>query len=102
MIPAPFLARLISLPPWAKGLGLIAVGIAGFLIWLHFHDRGVVRAHDSKVEAQVQAKASDGAVAASGAAADTVAGVEAGNQRMREAAAKSDDPLKAALDAGPK
>jgi hypothetical protein len=31
-----------------------------------------------------------------------VSGVEAGNQRMREAAAKSDDPLKAAFDAGRK
>jgi hypothetical protein len=45
------------------------------------------------------AKASEGAVAASSAAADTVAGVEAGNQRMREAAAKSDDPLRDAFKA---
>jgi uncharacterized membrane protein len=90
---------------FAKVLAYLGAAVAiALLVWavIARHDRKVIREHEAEVQAEVQAKASEGAVAASSAAADTVSDVEAGNQRMREAAAKSDDPLKAALDAGRK
>lgn len=57
------------------------------------------RAAQAIVEAKAEVKEADARVKAGDAVEATKADVEAGNQRARDAAAGSDDPLKSALDA---
>ena len=45
------IAALIGLPRWARGLGLIVIGVAVWFLWLHFHDAGVIDDHETKREA---------------------------------------------------
>ena len=84
-------------PRWVK----IAAGIAALLILLPVlkscYDRRVIAKHEEVVKAEVETKASEGASAAASASASTKASVEAVNAKARDAAAKSDDPLRDGL-----
>ena len=90
---------LLALPRWAKGLGLIALGIAAFLIWDWFDDRAAVRKHDAAIVEAIATASASASASASETVAETKAGVEQGNQRARDAAAKSSDPLRDGLGA---
>jgi len=92
-MPAFFLGFL-GLPRWVHALAGAGVLIAAFFLWLHFHDRGVVESHEAGITAQVQTKASEAAADATEAVAETKREVEAVNDRARDAAAKSADPLR--------
>jgi hypothetical protein len=45
------LLRLIGLPRWVQALGGAGLLLAAAGIWLHFHDRSVIRDHERKIEA---------------------------------------------------
>lgn len=92
-----FLLKFIGLPRWVHALAGVAVLIAAFFLWLHFHDRSVINEHETKITAQVEAKSSEAAADASKAVAETRVEVEAVNDRARKAAAKSADPLRDGL-----
>lgn len=94
---ALFLPKFIGLPRWVHALAGIGVLIAAFFLWLHFHDRGVIDEHETKITAQVQAQASEAAADATEAVVETKREVEAVNDRARKAAAKSADPLRDGL-----
>ena len=102
----PFLITLFArwgLPEWLrKPLAYLGSAIALLaLLWLlkGCYDRRVIAKHEEVVKAEVETKASEGASAAASASASTKASVEAVNAKARDAAAKSDDPLKAGIDA---
>ena len=66
------LVRLIGLPRWVQVLGGIGLLLAAAGIWLHFHDRGVIREHERKIEAAAAA-----------------AREQAGDERVHDAAANA-------------
>jgi hypothetical protein len=93
---AKLAASFLGLPRWVH---LALTGALAFAVWLHFHDRGVIRDHEAEVT-QATATAS---ASASGAAIDqadqTKTQVEKDNAEARNAAARQpDDPLRAGLD----
>lgn len=92
------IARLIGLPRWAQGLLGAGVLITAFLVWDWFDDRAAVRAHETKVQAQVTATAIAAASDAAGAVTTTRNEVEQANAKARNSAAHSPDPLRAGLD----
>lgn len=85
-------------PRWAQGVAILAVILAGFLLWLHFHDKGVIERHEEEITQKVDAVSSDAAASASAAVDQSRNIVEKANEDAREAAADSDDPLKSGLD----
>lgn len=76
---------------------LIALCGAAWTTWLHFHDKGVIAENEAAIEAQLNARASDAAVAASEAAQGTKGRIDTDTQRGIAAASGSADPLGAAF-----
>jgi len=88
---------LTGLPRWAQGLLGAGLLIVAAMLWLHFHDRRVVNAHEAKVQVKIEASASAAASDAGQAAGQTKTEVEKTNAQAREDADRSDDPLAAGL-----
>lgn len=61
------------------------------------YDRSVIKEHEREVAEQIRKKTKAGEKAASEAVDETITEVEAGNERARDAAEGSDDPLGDAL-----
>lgn len=100
----PLLAPLAPLWQAIKAPRILA-GIAGVLLvgglfwfWLSRHDDAVIDKHEAKVTQQVEVKTDHAATAASSAVAQSNQEVEQSNAKARNAAARSDDPLRAGLD----
>ena len=95
----PFLlkiaASLMGLPRWAKWA---LAGSIAFLVWLQFHDRAKIRDHDKTSTIKAQATASAAADDAARAIDKTKTEVEQTNDKARQDAARSDDPLRAGFD----
>lgn len=87
------IAQLIGLPRWAQALGGAALLLAAFGLWLHFHDRAVIAANETKTAQAVATASASAAAAASTAAAATKTEVEQDNAQARDAANRSADPL---------
>lgn len=88
-----------------RGAKLALAALAGLLLawglwslWLRSHDRAVIERHEEGISAQTSERASDAAADATEAVADTKGRIEQENEDARNAAAGSDDPLRAALD----
>jgi len=92
------IAALLGLPRWAHALMGAGALLAAFLIWDWFDDRAAVKAHEAQVGAKVQATASAAASDAHTAVTERSNEVEKANADARDAAARSDDPLRAGLD----
>lgn len=95
-----FLAKLavsfLGLPRWAH---LVLAGALAFAVWLHFHDRAVIKDHEAGVTQAAAAASASASAAAIDAAAKTETQVEKDNAKARDAAARQpDDPLRAGLD----
>lgn len=91
------LALFTGLPRWAHGLIAAAgLGIAA-LLWLHFHDKGVIDRHEAKVTQAIATQSAQAADAAASAVSQTRSTVEQTNDDARNAAARSNDPLRAGL-----
>lgn len=87
--------------PIATGLLIVSAAvllIGGFLIWDHFDDKAAVEADRNASNAKATATARKADERAETAANRQKEDIEDGNDRAREAAAGSDDPLKAGLD----
>lgn len=89
--------RFLALPKWLRNaiyvaLGALALWLA-FTLWLHFHDRSIIREHEAEITEQVGQKTRAADAAATEASDRTVDDIAAGNQRASEAAKDSDDPL---------
>lgn len=84
---------LIDLPRWAQGVGVAALLVMGFMVWLHFHDRGVIREHEAAIAKLVEEKKELATKAAAKAAQDVRDDTSDAVRRSNEAAAVSDDPL---------
>lgn len=85
----------------AKGVWLviaIAALIAGFVLWLDAREDAAVEADRARSNAEAVTTAREADQAASEAQRDKLEDVEHGNDRAREAAAGSDDPLRDALE----
>lgn len=95
----PFIASLIGLPRWAHGLIAIAAAVAAFLVWDWLDDRAAIREHEREIAEEVERLDAIADGEARAVASGETGKIEAGNTRAREAAAKSDDRLKAGLDA---
>lgn len=87
------LKPLIGLPRWAQGVGVAALLVLGFMVWLHFHDRGVIREHEAKISKLVEEKKALAAQVAAKAAQEVRDDTSDAVKRSNEAAAVSDDPL---------
>ena len=94
MNPATF---ILGLPRWAHALIGAAALVASVLIWLHFHDRAVVRADRAKANAEAHETARRADEAAQGETDRVKTQVEDENERARDAAKDSSDPLGDAL-----
>lgn len=92
------IATLIGLPRWAQGLGLAALALAAFLAWDWWDDRAAVAAHEAELAEEVRATEAAAAINAAAAAQESKQEVEQRNVEAREAASRSDDPLKSGLD----
>lgn len=93
------LATFLALPRWAHGLIALAAAVAAFLVWDWLDDRAAIREHERKVAEEVERLDQVADDEALDVASEATAEIEAENTRAREAAAKSDDRLKAGLDA---
>ena len=92
------LSTFLGLPRWAHGLIAAAALATGVLLWLHFHDKAVVKDHEAGVAQAVATQSAAAAQAGHDAADQTKSEVEKSNEKARKAAAGSDDPLRAGLD----
>lgn len=94
-----------GLPEWIRrplaiATAIIAVAaLCGTLwsCWLDKHDDEVIENHEAKITEQVIEASASASIAAVEAAAVARSEVEAGNDKARAAAAKSDDPLRDGL-----
>jgi hypothetical protein len=93
---AKILASFLGLPRWVH---LALAGALAFAVWLHFHDRGVIKDHEAKVTQAVATASASASAAAIDKAGQTQTQVEKDNAEARNAAARQpDDPLRAGLD----
>lgn len=89
--------QIIKAPRVLAGIaGLLLV--AGFFYWLHAHDTAVIDKHKAQVTKEVGVKTDKAGTAASNAVIQSKQEVEQSNANARDAAARSDDPLRAGLD----
>jgi hypothetical protein len=70
-----------------------ALLIGGFLLWDHFDDKAAVEADRTAAKAEAVPRAREADERAERAGNQTREGIEDGNDRAREAAADSGDPL---------
>jgi len=92
------LAALLGLPRWAKWALAGTAALMLLVLAMHLHDRSVIATHEVKIARKAQVIATAAAESAAHAAAGTANEVEKGNEQARDAAARSDDPLKSGLD----
>lgn len=90
-------ALFAKLPAWAwKAIGGAAVVLAligAFNLWLSAHDEALINEHERALQEAITKVTEAAEDDAAGVVAESRDDVEAGNQRAREAAAGSDDPL---------
>lgn len=82
--------------PVAKGVliaGAVALIVGAFLVWDHFDDKAAVEADRNASRAEAVSRAREADEGAETAANRTREDIEDGNERAREAARDSDDPL---------
>lgn len=75
----------------------VALVLGAWNVWLHFHDRAVVRADRAKANAEAHETARRADEAAQGETDRVKTQVEDENERARDAAKDSSDPLADAL-----
>jgi hypothetical protein len=93
---AKILASFLGLPRWVH---LALAGAVAFALWLHFHDRAVIKDHEAEVTQATATASASASAAAIDAAAKTETQVEKDNAKARDAAARQPaDPLRAGLD----
>lgn len=83
---------------WIATFLLIGAAIVGFYLWAYDNGRDDERARWEAGAAKIEAADAKADVAGTVTAAETKGKVDAGNERAKAAADRSDDPLAAAYD----
>ncbi|HWK40791.1 MAG TPA: hypothetical protein VNR60_02575 [Croceibacterium sp.] len=90
--------RLVKLGLLALAVLMLVAAAIGFKLWLNARENSAVKADRAASSTEALSKAREADERAHRAAAGVAGDIETGNKRAVEAAAGSDDPLKAGLD----
>lgn len=93
MMPPFLLAKLFGVPRFIWAFGAVALLTVGFLWWLAAEKQKAVIADRNAARAEAVSRAREADERAERASDSTREGIEDGNDRAREAARTSDDPL---------
>jgi hypothetical protein len=96
--PALTLAHARRLVTVGLAVAGIVLALGAFALWLRLHTQAAVEADRSAAKAEAVSRAREADDRAHEAASASQDSIEASNASAAEAAAKSEDPLKAGLD----